>query len=250
MNEKTKAAVMEFTARLQEVFSGDLITVVLYGSAASGAYPKSMPTYFDGVSDINVLVILEKSNAAQLFRFGKTAKTLLRKYRISPFIITRGEFRTAADVFPIEYCDILEAHEIVYGNKEILSLSVSKENLRLQLEEKLRGAVGDIRAMLVAAGGNEKLLQKLILAWSALGGVLFRGLLRLKGISFSGLDAETVIAGVEKEYIVSLEGFTVLNRLRQGKKLHSRSSTAFAETLLEALGALVQKVDAMDEKPK
>jgi hypothetical protein len=104
--------------------------------------------------------------------------------------------------------------------------------------------------MLVAAGGNKKLLEKLILAWSALGGVLFRGLLRLKGISVSGLDAETVIANVEKEYGVSLGCFTVLNHLRQGKKLHPFSAAAFAETLLEALSALVQKVDAMDDKPK
>jgi predicted nucleotidyltransferase len=250
MNEKTKTAVTELTARLQEAFSDDLLAVVLYGSAASGVYPKGTPAYFEGVSDINVLVILEKGSAAQLSGFGKTAKSLLRKYRLSPFIMTRGEFSTAADVFPLEYYDILEAHEVVYGNKEILTLSVSKENLRLQLEEKLRGAVGDIRAMLVAAGGNEKLLEKLILAWSALGGVLFRGFLRLKGISVSGLDTEAAIAGVEKEYNVSLDGFAVLNRLRQGKKLHPLSATAFAETLLVALGALVQKVDAMDDKPK
>jgi len=241
MHEETRAAVTEFTNRLKEVFSGDLLAIVLYGSAASGAF-------VEGVSDINILVILEKSSAASLSLFGKTTKTLLRKYRVSPFIMTREEFTTAADVFPLEYCDILEANEVVYGNEETIKITVSKENLRLQLEEKLRGAVGDIRGMLIEAGENEKLLEKRILGWASFGGVLFRGLLRLKGKSVTGLDAEAVIALVEKEYGVSLEAFTALGRLRQSKKIHPLKPTAFAETLLEALTVLVRKVDSMEGK--
>jgi predicted nucleotidyltransferase len=243
MHEKTKTAVTEFTAKLKEVFAGDLLAIVLYGSAAAGSYS-------DGVSDINVLVILQKTSAAQLSLLGKTAKTLLRKYRVSPFIMTRDEFTTAADVFPLEYCDILEANEVVYGNKEIINISVSKENLRLQLEEKLRGAVGDIRGMLIHAGRNEKPLEKFILSRSSFGGVLFRGLLRLKGKSVTGLDTEAAIALVEKEYGVSLKAFSALNRLRQSKKISPQKPTAFAETLLEALGVLVQKADAMEGKTR
>jgi predicted nucleotidyltransferase len=244
MNDKTRAAVAELTTRLKEVFSGDLHAIVLYGSAVSDSY-------CEGVSDINVLIILEKGNAAQLSAFGKAARTILRKYRISPFIMTREEFATAADVFPIEYCDILDINEVVYGSKEILkTITVSMENLRLQLEEKLRGAVGDIRGMLIAASGNENLLKKFILGWSSLGGILFRGLLRLKEINVTGLDAEAAIALVEKEYGVSLEGFSDLNNLRQRKRTRPLTAKAFAEKLLEALGVLVQKVDAIEGETK
>jgi predicted nucleotidyltransferase len=243
MDEKTKTAVTGFTARLKEVFAEDLLAAVLYGSAASGSY-------FDGLSDINVLVILKKCSAAQLSLLGKTAKILLRRHRISPLIMTREEFATASDVFPLEYCDILDANEVPYGNEEIIKISVGKENLRLQLEEKLRGAVGDIRAMLIQAGGNEKPLEKFILGLSSFGAVLFRGLLRLKGKSVIDLNAEATIALVEKEYGVSLESFSALNRLRLNKKIHPLKPIIFAETLLEALGVLVQKVDAMDGKTK
>jgi len=243
MDEKTKAALTEFTARLKEVFAGDLLAIVLYGSAAAGSY-------FDGVSDINVLVILGKCSAAQLSLLGKTAGTLLRKYRISPFIMTHEEFNTASDVFPLEYCDILEANEIVYGNEEITKITVGKENLRLQLEEKLRGAVSDIRGMLIKTGGNERPLEKFIFGLSSFGALIFRGLMRLREKSVTGLDAEATIALVEKEYGVSLEAFSVLNRLRQDKKIHPLKPTAFAETLLEALCVLVRKVDAMDGKTK
>ncbi|MCL1817307.1 MAG: nucleotidyltransferase domain-containing protein [Spirochaetaceae bacterium] len=239
MDEKTAAAMTEFTARLEEVFAGDLLAVVLYGSAAGDAYRA-------GVSDINVLVILQTSSAAKIFTLGRAAKSLLRKHRISPLIMTREEFAGAADVFPLEYCDILDAHTLVYGNREILDIAVSRENLRYQLEEKLRGAVGDIRAMLLAAGGNEKLLEKLLLGWSGIGGVLFRGLLRLKGKSARGMDAETVIAAAAKEYGVPPEGFSVLNSLRHSKKLKAPAASAFADMLLEPLKGLARAVDAMD----
>jgi len=239
MHEKIDAVITEFTTSLKEAFAGDLLSAVLYGSAVGNAY-------CEGISDINILVILEKSDAAKLFKLGQAAKKLVRKYRISPFIMTREEFNAAADVFPLEYFDILENHSLVYGDGGILDITVNKENFRLQMEEKLRGAIGDIRSMLITAGGNEKLLESFLIDWSALGGVLFRGLLRLKGKNASSIDADAVLALTEKEYNVSLEGFATLNRLRQSKKLMSISASSLAEMLLEPLTALVHTVDSMD----
>jgi len=241
MQEKIDAIMKEFTDLLKKVFAGDLVSVVLYGSAAWGGY-------CEGVSDINAFVILEKSNAVKLFEFGQAAKTLIRKYRISPFILTKEEFRDAADVFPMEYFDILENHYLVYGDNGILDITVNRENFRLQMEEKLRGAVGDLRNMLIAAGGNERLLKRFLINWSALGGVLFRGLLRLKGKNVIGSDNETTLALVEKEYNVSLEGFSALNRLRQAKKIRDFSASSLVDTLLEPLTALVHTVDTMNGK--
>ena len=243
MHEKISNAVTEFSTRLKEVFADDLLAVVLYGSAAGSAFR-------EGRSDINVLIILEKFNAAQIFKFGNAAKTLMRNSRISPFIMTREEFNAAADVFPLEYCDILEKHTIVYGEKEILNINVSRDNLRLQLEEKLRGAAGDLRSMLLAAGGNEKLLGTYFLRWAGLGGVLFRGLLRLKGKNVSGMDSEAIIEEVEKEYKISLQSFSILNRMRQNKKPGPFPVLTLADTLLEPLSSLVHAVDSMDTKTK
>ena len=238
MHKETTAATTGLAARLKEVFGDDLSALVLYGSAATDSYRQ-------GVSDINVLVVLENSSAAKIFKLGKAAKSLLRKYRVSPFIMTREEFTAAVDVFPLEYCDILDTHKVVYGDKEILGISVCRDNLRYELEEKLRGAVGDIRGILLAAGGNEKLLGKILLRWAGMGGVLFRGLLRLKGKSVGGLDGEAILGEVEKEYGVSLEGFANLNRLRKSKKLKTVKASALADSLIEPLKALVRAVDAM-----
>jgi hypothetical protein len=174
------------------------------------------------------------------------AKKLIRNNRIAPIIMTHEEFTAAVDVFPLEYSDIMEEHVFIYGNKETLNITINNKNLRLQLEEKLRGSVADIHRMLTLAGGNEKLLQKLILQWSPLGAILFRGLLRLKEKNAAGLNAEAVFAQVETEYNVSLEAFSVLNRLRQDKKFRPITALTVAEMLLEPLVSLVKTVDAMD----
>jgi len=241
MHEKIDSIMTEFTASLKKVFAGDLVSVALYGSAVWG-------DYCEGVSDINVFVVLKKSDAVKLFKFGQEAKTLICKYRISPFILTREEFSAAADVFPLEYFDILENYYLIYADNRIFDITVNRENLRLQMEEKLRGAIGDLRSMLIAAGGDERLLRRFLINWSALGGVLFRGLLRLKEKNVIGLETETTLALVEKEYNVSLEGFSTLNRLRQGKKVQPFTASSLVDTLLEPLTALVHAVDTMNGK--
>ena len=239
MNEDINRTVNEFSARLREVFAEDLLAVILYGSAAGRAYQ-------EGVSDINVLVVLENPSAVKLFKLGKEAKSLLRKNRISPFIMTREEFAAASDVFPLEYSDILDNNVLVYGNGDILKVNVNMANLRTELEGKLRGAVGDLRSILLAADGNEKILMKLILSWSGIGNILLRGLLRLKKVDVCGIDNKAIITEVEKQYGVELEAFSLLNDFRQSKKNLPATASAFADTLLEPLKALVRAVDAMD----
>ena len=240
MNEEINKTLNEFSAHLLKAFSDDLLALILYGSAATGSYQA-------GVSDINVLVVLENLNAAKMFRFGKTAKSLLRKNRILPFIMTRQEFSTASDVFPLEYCDILDNNVLLHGDGGILEINVNMANLRTELEGKLRGAVADLRSILMAAEGNEKLLGKLILSWSGMGNILLRGLLRLKKVNVSGLDNNAILAEVEKQYGVTLNAFSVLNQHRQSKKPFIPAASVFAGMLLEPLQALVRTVDGMEE---
>ncbi|MCL2007354.1 MAG: hypothetical protein FWG77_04645 [Treponema sp.] len=239
MHERVNTAITELNTRLKEIYAGDYITLVLYGSAVGAAYRADY-------SDINVLIILEKNSSDNIFKLGKAAKNLLGKYRISPFMMTKEELTSALDVFPLEFYDILEAHTIVYGDKNILNLNVKKGNLRHEIEEKLRGTVNDIHGMILAAEGEEKLLGKYLASWPGMSGILFRGLLRLKGKSIGGLDADAIIKETEKEYGVKLESFSTLNDLRYNKKPLTMSASSFADTILEPLNALIKIVDAMD----
>jgi len=228
-----KNILTDFTSSLKDLFGNDLITVALYGSAARGTYRK-------GVSDINVLVLLENSSPRKIFEMGSAIKTFLRKYRVNPRVMTREEFESSADVFPLEYGDIKDAHEILYGDAEILNIDLAHAHLRYELEEKIRGAVGDIRYLILASGGNEKTLGKLIALWSGLCGTILRGLLRLKDITDTPADA--LLERVSAEYEIPLDGFAALERFKQGEK---SSAVDLAESVLNALKALARMVNQM-----
>ena len=225
----------DLTARLKDLFGNELLALILYGSAARGTYRK-------GVSDINVLVLLEKSSPEKILEMGRNIKTFLLKHRLNPRVMTRDEFLSSCDVFPLEYSDILEAHQILYGDAEILNIEISRTHLRYQMEEKLRGAVGDLRYMLLASGGSEKELLKLLSRWTGLCETIFRGLLRLKGEKIIPYELKLLLEKVCAAYGVNLDAFAALERHRQGEKIQAVEITG---PLLEALKALVRVVDTM-----
>jgi predicted nucleotidyltransferase len=233
-----KTVMTDFTVRLKDLFGDNLFAVVMYGSAVRGTYRK-------GSSDINVLVLLEKSSPRKIFEMGRVIKPFLHKHRVNPRVMTREEFISSADVFPLEYGDIKDAHEVLYGESEILNIDLSHAHLRYELEEKLRGAVGDIRYLLLASGGNEKILAKLLNLWAGLCGTIFRGLLRLKGINDIPDEADILLQRVSAEYEVPLDGFAALERFRRGEKTQIFD---LAESILEALKALARAVYVMPVK--
>lgn len=236
--EKIKVDIEEkFVSRVKEVYGNDLLSVMLYGSAARGAYRKN-------VSDINVLIILEKSVPQKLFRLGKDASRLFGRLRITPLIMTRQEFVSAADVFPMEYHDIRTAHRVLFGSNETGELLLTQTNLRHQLEERLRGAVNDIRHMLIAATGKERTLGLFLKSWSGAQNALFRGLLRLKNIENLPTDPEELLQKTAGEYGIPTGAFTDLNTLQRGGKI---SALKVAEELLESLKALAAAVDSIRE---
>ncbi|MDR1908954.1 MAG: hypothetical protein LBQ35_03445, partial [Spirochaetaceae bacterium] len=196
-------------------------------------------------SDINILIILERNDTRKIFEAGKRTAALGRKHGITPLIMTREEFLSASDVFPLEYQDILEAHRVLFGNSGLEGLSLDSSHLRLQMEEKLRGALGDIRRMLIAAGGNEKTLGRLLSAWSGVGNTLFRGLLRLRGIEAPRQTGE-LLDRVEREYGVGAGDFSRLNDFRNLSPAGSgEKPLELAASLLDSLSRLADAVNSM-----
>lgn len=243
-----QAILEDVTSRLKDLFGNGLLSVVLYGSAVRGTYRK-------GVSDINILVLVEESRPQEFFEMGRVLKPFLRKHRLNPKVMTRDEFASSADVFPLEYSDIKDAHKVLYGDEGILNIDLRSAHLCYELEEKLKGAVGDIRYLLIASGGNEKKLAMHLGSWSGLCGTIFRGLLRLKGVSDIPAEADALYERVSAEYSVPMDGFSALERFRKGEKpsteavpIGTASAVELTEPLLCAMKALTRAVYAMTRR--
>jgi hypothetical protein len=96
-----------------------------------------------------------------------------------PLMLGRAEWRSSADVFPLEYSDIREAHLLLAGQDPFVDLSIRREHLRLQVEHELRSKKIQLReGYLVGSESAEDLGQLLLRALPSFL-TLFRAMLRL-----------------------------------------------------------------------
>jgi predicted nucleotidyltransferase len=223
---------------LEESFGGNLRSVIAYGSYAGGHF-------VPGISDVNLLVILDASNPGQLEAFGRRGKRLVRRLNITPLILTKAEFLSSADVFPIEYTDIQARHKVLLGEDLTASLALRKNNLRHQLEDRLRGAVISLRKLITASGGNERLLGRHLRTWIGPLNALFRGLLSLRSLSAKTdaavpADARELLHKVKEVFALDTGPFVELIGHRKGVTAGARR---LSHAVLAALEELISAVD-------
>src|SRR6185295_12890905 len=97
----------ELVAQLQKVYGPELRSVVLYGSAAAGEHiPKR--------SDYNVLVIVDSLTMTHLRAEAAVAQAWGESGNPPPLTLTTQEWRSSADIFPMEYADVLERHRVLH----------------------------------------------------------------------------------------------------------------------------------------
>lgn len=236
--DNAESRTARFTETIKESFKDNLSSVILYGSLASGGY-------IPGVSDINILILLHKSNPRQIFAFGGQAASRIKKGKITPQILTKDEFLRSADIFPLEYTDLKSNSKVLFGEDVLSHLKLEKSNLRHQVESLLRGSIATLRQILTAAGGKEKELTAALKAWGSSQRTVFKGLLRLKGAEIAGINETEMIREVGSLYHVDTAGFTALEELRHGGKT---SSLDTAEKTVFALINLADTVDSMEDE--
>jgi predicted nucleotidyltransferase len=239
MGKNIKTIIEEdFLRLLKEGFGDNLVSVCIYGSYVSGNFVK-------GVSDINLLILLENSSAEQLTKFGSLAHKIMKRHKITPLILTKKEFINSADVFPLEYFDIKERNQTIYGEDETKNLALTRKNLRHQLEDRLRGDVATLRQLIIAARGKNSILGRYLKNWYGSLNALFKGLLRLKGVTPVPMDSEEILQKLSEAFQLDTKPFSDVINLRKGVKVETR---ALAHAILSSLERLIGLVDTMEFK--
>jgi predicted nucleotidyltransferase len=171
-----KLTLDELVTQLKAAFGDDLSSVVLYGSAAGGEHnPKR--------SDQNVLVIVRKVPMSAAKAISATARAWADAGNPPPLVFTSDEWRASADVFPMEYADILERNRILFGASPFEGITIKNEDLRLQLEHEALGKLLNLRRSVLTSAGNDKHLIELLAASASTIMVIFRAVCRLHGVT-------------------------------------------------------------------
>ncbi|MHA2366384.1 MAG: nucleotidyltransferase domain-containing protein [Candidatus Hodarchaeales archaeon] len=128
--KKESEYLLKFCENILEVGKENIKTLILYGSAVR-------EDYHPGVSDINILVILE-SKKIPLLRNMLTPVNKARKKGFQVFFISKKNLESSTDVFPIKFGAIKESYQVLYGKDYLKNLEISKKFLRLRCEQELK----------------------------------------------------------------------------------------------------------------
>ena len=219
---------------IKECLNKNLKSVIIYGSAITDSFdPK--------ISDINVLVLIDRNSSELYIELGKKLKNIIKKYKLSILLLTTEEFINSADVFPMEYYDINDRHLVIYGENIEGKLLLTPHNLRHQLEERLRGFSNQFRQAIIQSGGNYKILKQNINIIPGIIRILMRSVLRLNGISVKDLSDKMIFPEIEKIYEVK---FTCLSFLTASSGKSKPQDIASAITgILDILDKIIVKID-------
>ena len=171
---RSSMSLDELVKQLTQVYAGGLRSVVLYGSAASGEEVK-------GKSDQNVLVIVDQLDRTRLQQLAQTSRAWVESGNPPPLTLTHAEWRRSADIFPMEYADILERHRVLKGENPFGGIRVAARDLRLQVEHEAMGKLLRLRAGVMSAGTDVKLQNALMADSVSSLLVIFRAVMRLHG---------------------------------------------------------------------
>src|SRR3712207_194433 len=98
----------DLVSELTRAHGPQLRAVVLYGSAVAGELiPKR--------SNYNVLVIVDELPLERLLTKSAAMRTWSDAGNPPPLLLTTAEWLSSADIFPMEYADVLERHKVLHG---------------------------------------------------------------------------------------------------------------------------------------
>lgn len=122
-------------------------SAVLHGSLVRGEY-------LEGVSDVNLLLVLESATPDVLAALATPFAFWARAHQPPPLLISRPEWRRSADVFPVEITDIRSAYTVLRGDDPLADVTVVRADLRTDLERDLRGRLLRLRQGYVALAAD------------------------------------------------------------------------------------------------
>lgn len=228
----------EFVEKIRAAAGDNLLSVVLYGSAADGEFH---PEY----SDLNLLCLVRNASFAALNKVAGVVSWWRGKRHHPPLVLTSEELITSADVFSIEFSDMKHRYRVLFGSDLLRDLQVPKTHHREQLEYELREKLFLLRQHLMLAGTDEKQLWEIMLHSLSSFTTLFRHVLLEMGEAERKHSREAVAVLSKKLSFDDLPFLQLMDvRSKQADRKRLRASEVAAK-YLEAITIVVASVDAM-----
>ena len=226
----------EFIERIKTSAGTNLVSAILYGSAAQGDFH---PEY----SDLNLLCVMRETSFSALARISEVVEWWRGKKHNPPLVLTAEELRTTADVFSIEFLDMKQRYRVLWGEDVLKNLEVPMHLHRSQLEYELREKLFLLRQHVMLAGAKEAQLWEVMLQSLSSFTTLFRHVLVEMGKTERqhSLDAVKELAS-----LLNFDASPFVNLIEVRGKKADRKQFRAAEIAAGYLGGIEKVATAVD----
>ena len=229
--KKPEEIFADFKRDLLRAFGDDLVSIVLYGSGATGEY-------IPGKSDLNFLVVL-KDDSVDSLRRGMDLVAKWRKRMVNtPLFMTKAYIDSSLDSYPIEFLDMQANYRLVHGEDILKTLAFRPADLRVQCERELKGKALHLRQVYLEAKGKSRAMREIIAGSITAFTSIFQGLLFLKDKKIPKTKRE-IIQLVSQEFGLDANTFLKLLAIKTGEKKASPAE------ILELFKKYVTEIDAL-----
>ena len=227
----------DLVAKLKTAHGAKLISVVLYGSAAT--------TEKDQFSDYNVLSVLSEVTPTELGEAEPVFHWWREMRNPAPLLLSELEVRTSTDCFPIEFTDIKARHQILHGTDVVAGVEIDYAFYRAQVEHELRAKLLRLRQKAGGVLSDKDLLLRLMADSVSTFCVLFRHALLLDGQP-AVWERKEVVNAAAQHFGIDPKPLHLLLGVRDGTiKAKDTTPLNLLEEYLKQVRVVVDRVDEM-----
>ncbi|MBI3049264.1 MAG: hypothetical protein HYY76_13250 [Acidobacteria bacterium] len=175
-------AAAALVADLTHIFAGRLRSVVAYG-------PR-----LDGVEDapLTCFALVESFGMSDLEACARLSPHWERQRVATPLVLPEQEFRRSLDAFPLEYGEIIRAHERLFGPDPFEQTTIAGEDLRRAGETQIKSHLLHLREGYIESAGRPQAVADLVATSAPAFAALLRNVARLGGATTSDRIAATL----------------------------------------------------------
>ncbi|MBI4903232.1 MAG: hypothetical protein HY820_06325 [Acidobacteria bacterium] len=222
--------------RVSKAFGTRLVSLILYGSAASDETRSA-------TSDLNILCVLTTVTTREL----KDAEPIFHWWRKqgnpSPLLLSESELRASTDCFPIEFHDMRERRKVLSGLDVIDGLAIDESFYRARVEYELRAKFLRLRQKAGGVMFDPDLLCRLLAESVSTFVLLARHALRLAGHP-APLTRSEILAHAVQHFGIDATPFQKALDLREGNLPHKQvDAVATLEQYMTQIAHIIRSVD-------
>ena len=243
LSSPARELVEPYLQQMIDLLGENIKSVVVFGSAIGKDFvPRK--------SNINLLIVCERVGLADLKMVLALVSEGRKRGIVAPLFLTRTHMMTSSDVFPIEFIDMRDFHEVIYGEEVFDFLDIGTENLRLECEEQLKGKLIRLRQAYLEIGTNVKQVESVVIESLTSLIPVFRAMLRLKGRE-APLEKAKVLRAVGEEFGLDSEVFSQALEIKlERAKISKEKIEDFFGRYLSEVEKLAMAVDKLQGTPR